>query len=95
MEILSYDDLTRSNNSLEFEGADHGGAGVSFIVVDAAPGRGPSLHRHDYAEVFIVLEGQSTFRGPMARSRSAPGTWSSCPPANHTGSPRQRRARAR
>jgi quercetin dioxygenase-like cupin family protein len=64
MEILSYDDLTRSNNSLEFEGADHGGAGVSFIVVEAAPGRGPSLHRHDYAEVFIVLEGQSTFRGP-------------------------------
>jgi mannose-6-phosphate isomerase-like protein (cupin superfamily) len=33
-------------------------------LLDAAPGRGPSLHGHDYAEVFIVLEGQATFRGP-------------------------------
>lgn len=63
MEILRYDELPHSNNSIEFEGADHGGAGVSFFVVDAAPGRGPSLHKHDYAEVFIVLEGQATFRG--------------------------------
>ena len=30
----------------EFEGRDHGGAGVSFILVDAEPGSGPSLHRH-------------------------------------------------
>jgi quercetin dioxygenase-like cupin family protein len=64
MEILRYDELRNANNSLEFEGADHGGAGVSFFLVDAPPGRGPSLHKHDYAEVFIVLEGQATFRGP-------------------------------
>jgi quercetin dioxygenase-like cupin family protein len=64
MEILRYDELTHSNNSIEFEGADHGGAGVSFFIVDATPGRGPSLHKHDYPEVFIVLEGQATFRGP-------------------------------
>jgi quercetin dioxygenase-like cupin family protein len=64
MEILRYDELVHSNNSIEFEGADHGGAGVSFFIVDAAPGRGPSLHKHDYPEVFIVLEGQATFRGP-------------------------------
>ena len=63
MEILRFDELRNANNSLEFEGADHGGAGVSFFLVDAAPGRGPSLHTHDYAEVFIVLEGQATFRG--------------------------------
>jgi quercetin dioxygenase-like cupin family protein len=63
MEILRFDELRNANNSLEFEGADHGSAGVSFFLVDAAPGRGPSLHRHDYAEVFIVLEGSAVFRG--------------------------------
>ncbi len=62
MEILPFDQLRNANNSLEFEGADHGGAGVSLFIVDAAAGRGPSLHRHDYAEVFIVLEGGATFR---------------------------------
>jgi quercetin dioxygenase-like cupin family protein len=64
MEILRFDQLRNANNSVEFEGGDHGGANLSFFLVDAAPGRGPSLHRHDYAEVFIVLEGQATFRGP-------------------------------
>jgi mannose-6-phosphate isomerase-like protein (cupin superfamily) len=37
------------------------GAGVSVIVVDAAPGEGPRLHRHPYKEVFVVLEGEATF----------------------------------
>jgi quercetin dioxygenase-like cupin family protein len=64
MEIVRFDELRNANNSLEFEGADHGGAGASFFLVDAAPGRGPSLHKHDYAEVFIVLEGGATFLGP-------------------------------
>ena len=64
MKVIRNDELAQSNNSLEFEGADHDGVGVSFFLVDAAPGRGPSLHTHDYPEVFIMLEGQATFRGP-------------------------------
>ena len=64
MEILTFDELRNANNTLEFEGADHGGAGVSFFVMNAAPGRGPALHRHDYPEIFITLEGQATFHGP-------------------------------
>ena len=44
----------------ELEGADHG-AGVSIILVDAGPGRGPALHKHPYEEVFIVQEGRATF----------------------------------
>jgi mannose-6-phosphate isomerase-like protein (cupin superfamily) len=40
---------------------DEIGAGVSVIVVDAAPGEGPRLHRHGYREVFVVLEGEATF----------------------------------
>jgi len=31
------------------------------IFVDAAPGEGPSLHRHPYVEILIVIEGTSTF----------------------------------
>ena len=46
--------------SREFTGEELG-AGVSIILVDAAPGRGPSLHRHRYEEVFVVQEGQVTF----------------------------------
>jgi mannose-6-phosphate isomerase-like protein (cupin superfamily) len=37
------------------------GAGVSLIQVDLAPGHGPALHRHPYAEVFVVVEGEATF----------------------------------
>jgi quercetin dioxygenase-like cupin family protein len=37
------------------------GANISVIVVDAAPGEGPRLHRHPYAEVFVVIEGEATF----------------------------------
>jgi len=44
-----------------FAGEDHGGLGVSFLYVDAAPGKGPALHKHAYAEIFIVLEGESRF----------------------------------
>jgi mannose-6-phosphate isomerase-like protein (cupin superfamily) len=46
----------------ELEGAEHG-AGVSIILVDARPGRGPALHQHPYEEVFIVEEGRATFTG--------------------------------
>ena len=45
-----------------FEGADHGGVALSFFLVDAAPGEGPALHCHPYTEVFVVQEGQATFR---------------------------------
>jgi mannose-6-phosphate isomerase-like protein (cupin superfamily) len=37
------------------------GANVSVIVVDNAPGDGPRLHKHTYAEVFVVLEGEAMF----------------------------------
>jgi quercetin dioxygenase-like cupin family protein len=40
---------------------DEIGAGLSVIVVHSDPGAGPELHRHEYPEVFVVLEGQATF----------------------------------
>jgi mannose-6-phosphate isomerase-like protein (cupin superfamily) len=62
MKVIRNDELPTSGASPEFVGEDHG-VGISVILVEAGPGRGPSLHRHDYAEVFVVLEGQASFRG--------------------------------
>jgi quercetin dioxygenase-like cupin family protein len=61
MRVLRQDELPFSRIAREFVGADHGGAGACLIFVDAPPGRGPGLHRHPYAELFIVQEGEATF----------------------------------
>lgn len=45
----------------ELLGEDYGGIPASVIFVDAEPGRGPRLHKHPYAELFFVIEGQATF----------------------------------
>lgn len=45
----------------ELIGDDHGEIPASVIFVDLDPGEGPSLHKHPYAELFFVLEGESTF----------------------------------
>lgn len=42
---------------------DELGTGVSLIFVNAEPGRGASLHKHEYDELFIVLEGEATILG--------------------------------
>ena len=46
----------------QFEGYLYGDVHVSFFVSSTPPGRGPSLHTHPYAEVFIVQVGSLTFR---------------------------------
>jgi mannose-6-phosphate isomerase-like protein (cupin superfamily) len=56
MQILEQSQLPER----ELEGVEHG-VGVSIILVEAQPGRGPALHRHAYEEVFIVQEGRATF----------------------------------
>lgn len=53
--------LPRSATACQFEGAAHGGADVSFFLVDAPPGSGPGLHTHPYAEVFVVHDGEIVF----------------------------------
>jgi mannose-6-phosphate isomerase-like protein (cupin superfamily) len=54
-------DLPGSGTSRRFEGHAFGDADVSFFVTDAPPGTGPRLHRHPYAEVFVIQEGAVTF----------------------------------
>ena len=41
-----------------FIGAEHGAA-VSYFFVDNEPGQGPDIHRHPYAETWVLLEGEA------------------------------------
>lgn len=59
--IVSLEALRRSEVSALFEGAAHGGVPISVFVTTWPPGRGPRLHRHPYAEVFLVQAGEATF----------------------------------
>jgi mannose-6-phosphate isomerase-like protein (cupin superfamily) len=58
--VIRQEQLPRSNIAREFVGDDHGGVTITFLIVDAEPGQGPSLHRHPYDEVLILLEGNAT-----------------------------------
>ena len=60
MEIIKQDQLPWSAIAHELVGADHG-LEITILFVDAGPGRGPALHKHPYAEVFIIQEGEATF----------------------------------
>ncbi len=59
--IIQLDDLSHSETSHTFIGADHD-VPVSMFLVHTPPGRGPSLHRHPYPELFVVESGTVTFR---------------------------------
>jgi mannose-6-phosphate isomerase-like protein (cupin superfamily) len=61
VKVLRQDELPLSKIAHELVGADHD-IGVCIIFVDAPPGRGPALHKHPYEEIFIVLEGEASFR---------------------------------
>ena len=58
--MVRIESLPDSGNSYRFDGLTHD-APVSFFLLHTKPGEGPGLHRHPYAETFIVQEGQATF----------------------------------
>ena len=60
MDVVRVESLPDSGNSFRFDGTEHA-APISFFLLHTAPGRGPGLHRHPYAETFIVQEGEVTF----------------------------------
>ena len=60
-QVIDGDELPRGGTARKFEGYLHGGANVSFFLVDTPPGSGPGLHTHPYEEVFVVQEGNVTF----------------------------------
>lgn len=59
--VISADTLRigASGRTLRFEGRGSG-SGISYFLVDNDPGQGPGLHRHPYAETWIVLDGEAT-----------------------------------
>ncbi len=59
MSVINREELPFVGMSHEFVGEKHG-VGISFFLVNAPPGRGPELHRHDYDEIIIVQERRAT-----------------------------------
>ena len=60
--IIKLDELEHTRHAHEFVGAEDADVPFSFILVHSEPGVGPKLHRHPYAEVFVVESGQATFQ---------------------------------
>ena len=58
--VIDVEELRTSATTHLMEGHAYG-AGVSFFLIAYPPGRGNNLHRHPYAEVFIVQEGEALF----------------------------------
>lgn len=59
MYVIRQEQLPLTDIAREFIGGDHEGVGISFLLIDAAPGDGPALHRHPYDEVVVVQRGQA------------------------------------
>jgi quercetin dioxygenase-like cupin family protein len=59
MHLVRQEQLPFQGMSHQFVGADQGDVGISAYLVNAAPGRGPRLHRHPYDKVVFVREGRA------------------------------------
>ena len=71
--VLDIEQLRRGG-TLVFDGLDHGGVDTSFFLVRARPGSGPALHRHPYDEIWILDQGQVTFRAGDRTLAAGPGS---------------------
>lgn len=58
--------------TVTFEGEPHG-SGVSFFLVNSEPGAGPDLHRHPYAETWIVRSGTARMTADGEDFEAGPG----------------------
>jgi len=70
---ISQGDLAGAADAHRFIGADHGGLPISLFLVDGPPGAGPLLHRHPYAEVFVVHAGEARFEVDAVRLTATAG----------------------
>lgn len=59
--LVREDELPYSGTAHCFDGHAFGDVGLSFFWTDAPPGTGPKLHRHPYAEIFVIQDGNVTF----------------------------------
>jgi mannose-6-phosphate isomerase-like protein (cupin superfamily) len=58
--------------TIKFEGQPFQGE-VSFFLVNNRPGEGPVLHRHPYAETWIVRSGKASFSADGETIEAGPG----------------------
>ena len=58
--------------TVTFEGEPYG-SGVSFFLVNNAPGAGPDLHKHPYPETWIVRSGRARFTADGTDVEAGPG----------------------
>lgn len=61
-QVVEIESLRQPGSSPLFEGCRHGGVPTSCFVLDVPPGAGAVLHRHPYAEIFVILDGQADVR---------------------------------
>ena len=57
--VIPVEELRRSPTAALFEGGED--VAASIFVTEYPRGRGPDLHLHPYAEVFVVLAGTALF----------------------------------
>lgn len=67
----------REGSSVKGEDYD---ASISLILDESQPGQGPRLHRHDYDETWVVVEGNVTFQAGEERHTVGPGDIVVVPP---------------
>ena len=71
--LIRSGELERSSGgTVTFEGEEHG-SGVSFFLVDSAPGAGPGLHEHPYSETWVVRSGRARFTADGAEIEAGRG----------------------
>jgi mannose-6-phosphate isomerase-like protein (cupin superfamily) len=58
--------------TLQFEGEAFG-SGVSFYLVNNAPGTGPVLHKHPYSETWIIRSGTARITAGAEDFEAGPG----------------------
>lgn len=61
MHVIRKEQLPLIGSSYNFVGADQGDVAISMFLVEAQPGRGAPLHRHEYDEIVLVQEGHPRF----------------------------------
>jgi hypothetical protein len=61
MQPKTISDLPCSGNAFGCEGTHYSGVPASLILFAGPPGSGPRLHRHPYAELFVIEVGEATF----------------------------------
>lgn len=71
--MIKSSELPGPSDGRRFVGADHGGVPVSLFLVNAREGSGPELHRHPYAEIFVLDAGQAEFQVGDVRIVAGPG----------------------